>query len=159
MAAGRQTLSELARALLARDSFVYETTLSSSQSVELMRAAKIAEYEVGLVFVALNSAALNVQRVADRVARGGHHIPQDIIRRRYEASIRRLPHAIRLADASMLFDNSAASGPHLLMELRATTIGVNNLDAAKALHCRLAEAVGAALSMSKDAIFRAGKPG
>lgn len=159
LSAGRRTLEELARVLAERQSFVFETTLSSHQSVELMRAAKDASYEVGLVFVALNSANLNVQRVADRVARGGHHIPEEIIRRRYEAALRRLPEAIRLADSSMLFDNSASSGAQLLIQIQAASIEVNNLDEADIFHCRLAEAVGDALSMSTDAVFRAAKPG
>ena len=75
IAAGRHVLTELARAVRTRETFVYETTLSSHQSIELMRAARRADYEVGLVFVVLNSAALNVERVAERVARGGHDIP------------------------------------------------------------------------------------
>jgi len=155
ISADRRTLEELARVLRARESFVFETTLS----VELMRAAKDADYEVGLVFVALNSANLNVQRVADRVARGGHHIPEDIIRRRYEAALRRLPEAIRLADSSMLFDNSTSSGAQLLMQIQAASIEVNNLDEADIFHCRLAEAVSDALSISTDAVFRAAKLG
>jgi predicted ABC-type ATPase len=159
ISADRRTLEELARVLRARESFVFETTLSSHQSVELMRAAKDADYEVGLVFVALNSANLNVQRVADRVARGGHHIPEDIIRRRYEAALRRLPEAIRLADSSMLFDNSTSSGAQLLMQIQAASIEVNNLDEADIFHCRLAEAVSDALSISTDAVFRAAKLG
>jgi predicted ABC-type ATPase len=44
MTAGRQTLAELDRTTAARESFVYETTLSSQQSIELMRTAKSAEF-------------------------------------------------------------------------------------------------------------------
>jgi predicted ABC-type ATPase len=112
-----------------------------------MRTAKQAGYEVGLIFVALNSADLNVERVAERVARGGHNIPEDIIRRRYETAIRSLPEAISLADGTIIFDNSHASGPQLLVQIRAGSIGVNHLDEADVFHCRLAEAVGEALSL------------
>lgn len=154
IAAGRQTLAELARAMGTRETFVYETTLSSRQSIELMRAAKQAGYEVGLVFVALNSADLHVERVAERVARGGHDIPEDVIRRRYETALRRLPEAIRLADGSILFDNSTSSGPESLVQIRAGAIEVNHLDEADAFHCRLAEAVGEALRVSADTVFR-----
>jgi predicted ABC-type ATPase len=55
------------------------------------RATGTIGYEVGLVFVTLNSADLNVQRVADRVARGGHNIAETVIQRRYETALRRLP--------------------------------------------------------------------
>lgn len=69
--AGRRTLAELARLIEARENFIYETSLSSHQSIDLMRAAGADGYEVGLVFVTLNNADLNVQRVAERVAKGG----------------------------------------------------------------------------------------
>lgn len=156
--AGRRTLAELAKVLGARESFVYETTLSSRQSVELMRASRTAGYEVGLVFVALNSADLNVQRVAERVARGGHHIPDDVVRRRYEKALSRLPEAIRLANGSMVFDNSLFSGPRLLLQIRGAAIEVNTLDEADAFHMRLAAMAAEALSMSTGAVLRAGTP-
>jgi predicted ABC-type ATPase len=97
MTAGRQTLAELDRTIAAGESFVYETTLSSQQSIDLMRTAKSADFDVGLVFVMLRSADMHVGRVATRVARGGHHIPEDTIRRRYETALKRLPDAIRIA--------------------------------------------------------------
>jgi predicted ABC-type ATPase len=140
--------------LRARDDFVYETTLSSRQSIELMRLAGAGGDEVGLVFVALNNADLNVQRVAERVARGGHHISEDVIRRRYEAAFRRLPDAIRLADGSMLFDNSFSSGPRLLLRIQGVSIEESHLDEADMFHCRLAEVASFALSMPIDAVFR-----
>ena len=115
-----------------------------------MRRAKQAGYEVGLVFVALDSADLNVRRVANRVARGGHDIPDDVIRRRYETAFRRLPDAIRIADGSMIFDNSTSSGPRLLVQMRAGDVEVNNLDRSDALHARLADAVISALHPSRD---------
>ena len=153
MAAGRQILTELVPTIKSRETFVYETTLSSHQSIELMRALERADYEVGLVFVASNSATLNVERVADRVARGGHDIPEAVIRRRYETVLRRLPEAIRTSDGSILFDNSISSGPRLLMQIRADVVEVNHLDEADAFHCRLASRVGEALGMSTDAVF------
>ncbi len=154
MAAGRRTLGELARMIGTRESFVYETTLSSRQSLEVMRRARSADYEVGLIFVGLNSADLNVKRIANRVARGGHHIPEDIVRRRYESSLRKLPEAMQLADGAALYDNSRSDGPHLLVQLRAGIIEANHLDEADNFHFRLADAVGKALAMSTDAVFQ-----
>jgi predicted ABC-type ATPase len=159
MAAGRQTLAELERLIGARESFVYETTLSSRQSVELMRKAKTANYEVGLVFVMLTSANLHIRRVAERVSRGGHHIPEDTVRRRYESALSRLPEAIRLADGATLYDNSTDTGPHLLVRIQAGVIETNNLDAADPFHRRFAEAVSEALAISTDAVFKTARPG
>jgi predicted ABC-type ATPase len=151
LSAGRHILIELARAIEVRETFVYETTLSSNQSIELMRRAKQAGYEVGLVFVGLDGADLNVRRVANRVMRGGHDIPEDIIRRRYEAALRRLPDAIRIADGTMIFDNSATDGPHLLVRIRAGNVEAKYLDDTNVFHRRLDEAVAKALSPFPDA--------
>ncbi len=159
MAAGRQTLAELERLLAARESFVYETTLSSRQSIELMRTARAASYDVWLVFVMLTSADLHVERVANRVARGGHHIPEDTIRRRYETALGRLPDAIQISNRAALYDNSNAGEPQLLMRIRAGVIEINHLDEADVFHGRFANAVSKALALSTDAVFRTARPG
>ena len=85
--------------------------------------------------------------------------PGEVIRRRYETSLRRLPEAVRIAGGSILFDNSTSSGPELLVQIRADIIEVNNLDEADGFHCRLANAVGEALAMSTDAVFGAPRLG
>jgi predicted ABC-type ATPase len=62
--AGRLVLTEMAQAIRARESFAWETTLSSRQSLSLMRRARLASYDIGLVFVTLRNADLAVMRVA-----------------------------------------------------------------------------------------------
>jgi len=158
-AAGKLVLRELAKAIQFQEDFVYETTLSSHQSIELIRRALDAGYEVGLVFVALRDADLNVARVAQRVSEGGHNIPEPIIRRRYDSSMTRLGDAIRLVHGTMIYDNSSISGPELLLQIANDIIEVNSLDEAKPLHVRIAAIVGEALDTSQDAVFRAAKPG
>lgn len=74
LAAGREALRRLHDIIDKRHDFAFETTLSSNQSLTLMRKARDAEYEVGLVFVALANADLSVERVAQRVKQGGHNI-------------------------------------------------------------------------------------
>jgi predicted ABC-type ATPase len=75
--AGRTVLRRLSALIGQRRDFVWETTLSSNQALALMRRAYTAGYEIGLVFVVLARAELNVDRVAQRVSQGGHHIPED----------------------------------------------------------------------------------
>jgi predicted ABC-type ATPase len=157
-AAGKLVLRELRRVLQARQDFVYETTLSSHQSIELIRGALDAGYEVGLVFVVLRDPSLNVARVAQRVSEGGHGIPEHVIHRRYKTSMERLAAAIRLAHGTLIFDNSEITGPTLLIQVALDMIEVNNLDAVRPLHFRLASIVGEALEISTDAVFRAAKP-
>ena len=144
-AAGKLLLGELAEAIQARRDFIYETTLSSHQSIGVIRRALDAGYEVGLVFVTLQDADLNVARVAQRVSDGGHDIPEAVIRRRYDSSMTRLVDAIRLAHGTMIYDNTSISGPKLLVQVASGTIEVDRVDRAKPLHVRIAAIVAEAL--------------
>ena len=64
--------------------FAVETTLSSRSYVTKVRAWKASGYRVVLHFIGVPSAEFAVQRVASRVAMGGHSIPEHDIRRRFE---------------------------------------------------------------------------
>ena len=83
-AAGRIMLSEMERHLARGDDFALETTLASRSLVPFIRRCKDAGYRFNLIYVWLRDADLAVRRVARRVASGGHNIPEDVIRRRYE---------------------------------------------------------------------------
>jgi len=99
-------------ALRRRESVTYETVMSHPSHIQTMRAAAADGYRVALIFVGLEDPALNVGRVADRVAKGGHDVPQDRILARYEKTMTTaLPAAVAAADTSLIFDNSpGASG-------------------------------------------------
>lgn len=83
--AGRLMLEEL-DALAARGaSFAFETTLSGRAYLRRIAAWRRQGYRVELVFVSLPTTEMAVRRVARRVALGGHHVPADVIRRRFHA--------------------------------------------------------------------------
>lgn len=86
--------------------FAFETVMSTAGKVAIMTQAKSAGYEVALVFVTLSDAELNVQRVANRVALGGHPVNEDKIRSRYHSAMGLLPAAVEHADTAAIFDNS-----------------------------------------------------
>jgi predicted ABC-type ATPase len=154
-AAGKLVLHDLAKTIEAREDFVYETTLSSHQSIELIRRVRDAGYEVGLVFVALQDASLNVARVAQRVSEGGHDIPEAAVRRRYDSSMSRLVDAIRLVHGALIYDNSSIAGPELLLQIANNGVEVNRLDKAKPRHARLAAIVSEALDVSYETVLQA----
>jgi predicted ABC-type ATPase len=87
-------------------SFAFETVMSTPEKVALMTQARARGFDVHLVFVTLESADLNIQRVANRVREGGHDVPADAIRSRYEAAMKLLPVAIEQATTVLVFDNS-----------------------------------------------------
>ena len=77
--------------LLEKDtSFSIETTLSTKSYINLVRRAQEKGFSVRILFFWLNSPELAIRRVAERVAKGGHNIPEPIIRRRYTAGLKNL---------------------------------------------------------------------
>jgi predicted ABC-type ATPase len=81
--AGRLMLSRIHELMKTGVDFAFETTLATRSYVSLVKAAQQAGYKVKLLFIWLDSPETAIQRVADRVAEGGHNIPRDIIERRY----------------------------------------------------------------------------
>lgn len=88
--AGRLMLQRIEILLNAEESFSIETTLSTKSYINLVKKAQEKGYSVKILFFWLNSPELAIKRVAERVAKGGHDIPEHIIRRRYTAGIRNL---------------------------------------------------------------------
>ena len=105
--AGRLMLQRI-EDLLAKDkTFSIETTLATKSYINLVRRAQAKGYTVRLLFFWLNSPELALLRIAERVAKGGHNIPEPVVRRRYVVGIRNL---IRLfmneVDYWVIYDNS-----------------------------------------------------
>ena len=109
------------RAILAQRSFVVETVLSSDKFCPRVTEALDAGFRLGLVFVTLRSAALNVARVADRVIEGGHDVPTDRVLARRERSHAAFGWFAARAHRGLLIDNTggpdmAADSPILVAE-------------------------------------------
>ena len=105
--AGRLMLERISQLMVKKATFAIETTLSTRSYVSLIKKAHKAGYQVELIFFWLASPEVAMQRVAKRVAEGGHNIPEDVIRRRYSAGIKNLfsiyNHEV---DRWMLIDNN-----------------------------------------------------
>lgn len=105
--AGRLMLSRIEE-LLERDvSFSIETTLATKSYINLVRRAQDRGYRVILLFFWLKSPELAIERVRERVANGGHNIPENVIKRRYVAGINNLFKLfLGEVDSWSMFDNS-----------------------------------------------------
>jgi predicted ABC-type ATPase len=86
--AGRLLLAEWNRLEASQEDFAIETTLASRTLAVRITRLQSAGYQFHLMFFWLSSADLAVQRVAERVLRGGHSIAEETIRRRYESGLR-----------------------------------------------------------------------
>ena len=90
-----------------------ETVLSTGKYRSLVTDAKRLGFEIRLIYVLLYSVHHHIERVRIRVAKGGHAVPADKIRKRYKLSLEQLPWFLRQADIAWLFDNSGAT-PRLI---------------------------------------------
>ena len=99
-------------------SFITESTFSHPSKLELLQQAKDRGYEVGVIHVQVRSADISVDRVSDRVNRGGHPVPEDKTRARFERNQSFIRDAVKMADFAKVYDNSQKyQRPRLLMEL------------------------------------------
>lgn len=106
MQAARQALKDRKDLIERRKSFAVETTLSGEGIKHLVQSARAGGYKINLVYVCLDSPDKSVKRVHQRVQRGGHHVPELEIKRRYERSLKNLPKVIKHADKALVIDNS-----------------------------------------------------
>lgn len=121
--AWRKGVALLKRAIEERLDYAFETTLGGNTIPRLLTQAALQGIEIYVWYVGLSSAALHIERVQARAARGGHDIPQEHIHRRYEHSrlnlIELMPHitALRVFDNSIDADPSAGKTPRPLLVL------------------------------------------
>ena len=114
--AGRLMLQEIARHTSEGRSFAFETTLSGLTYARMVDKWRNDGYVIKLIFLSLSSADEAVARVAMRVRQGGHNIPADVIRRRFDAGLFHLRETCRSrVNFWQLFDNSGEM-PRLLEE-------------------------------------------
>ena len=112
--AGRIMLNRINTLLESHKTFAFETTLATKSYKNYIIKAKKQGYKISLIFFWLNSIKLAKTRVKNRVKEGGHHIPEDVIERRYKKGVQNLFDIFMpIADRAFIFDNS--SGNHNLV--------------------------------------------
>ncbi|MBR4920730.1 MAG: zeta toxin family protein [Prevotella sp.] len=105
--AGRLMLSRIKDLLSRNESFSIETTLATRSYFRLIEKAHQQGYEVTLLYFWLKSPEQAMERVAERVSKGGHNIPKDIIIRRYYEGIDNLFNIyMPIVDTWVLVNNS-----------------------------------------------------
>lgn len=95
----------------AGQSFATETVFSHPSKLEILNAAKARGYLVVVMHVGVDGPDLSVGRVMARTEEGGHDVPEDKIRARYERSQPLIREAVLRADRGMVFDNSRLNMP------------------------------------------------
>jgi len=91
-----------------RLSFSFETVMSAVDKVELLKTAQRLGYRTYLYYIAADNYEINISRVQQRVASGGHDVPRDKIISRYHRSLKHLTRAIKFSNRAYIFDNSGS---------------------------------------------------
>lgn len=116
MRAGRLMSREIQEHVRLGNSFAFETTLSGRGYARRIPLWQGMGYRVKLFFLRLPTPEAAIERVAQRVTEGGHDVPEDVIRRRFETGWHNFEHLYRdLVDEWALYENSGDE-PRLLAE-------------------------------------------
>lgn len=107
-------------------SFITETVFSHESKVELIQAMCAANYQVILFHIFVNKPEIAVNRVKNRVAEGGHHVPKDKIINRYHRCNKLIAKASKLACVSdtLVYDNTSPKNPFSLVYFKNNKNGL-----------------------------------
>ncbi len=107
VAAGRVLLARMKELIRHGKDFGFETTLAGRTYLSILRRMKEQGYRLHLFYLWLPNVELAIARVVRRVEQGGHNIPEDVIRRRFDAAPANLLNSyLPLMDSWFLFDNA-----------------------------------------------------
>ena len=110
--AAREALRLRQAALSVGRTLAVETTLAGTGVFRFMEVARQAGYRIVLHYISMNSADQTLIRIRNRVALGGHDVPEADVRRRFARSHASLPLAILRADEVLLYGNTDPAVPH-----------------------------------------------
>ena len=86
--------------------FAFESVLSTERNLVLLEKAKMAGFNIESVFVLTVDVELNVKRVKARVLTGGHDVPEEKIRSRFNKSLKNLKKLVKICDKCIVVDNT-----------------------------------------------------
>lgn len=114
--AGRLMLERIEHLISIKTDFAIETTLSTRSYAQTVKKCKANGYDIVLIYFWLNSTDLAIERIKGRVKKGGHYIPDEIVKRRYTRGLSNLNNIfMAICDYWLVVDNSWDS-PVLIAE-------------------------------------------
>jgi predicted ABC-type ATPase len=104
--AGRLMIEKMRTLVRDGQSFAFETTCAGKSYIRLLKECQAAGWRISLTYLWVPSPEYSIARVARRVSQGGHHIPEEVIRRRYLAGLWNMRHLyLPLAYDATIYDN------------------------------------------------------
>jgi predicted ABC-type ATPase len=106
-AAGREMIKKMRALVRDGRSFAFETTCSGKAYIPMLEDCRAMGWRISLNYLSLPSPEYSIVRVAKRVSQGGHHIPDEVIQRRFKIGLWNMRHLyLPLADTAAIYDNS-----------------------------------------------------
>lgn len=96
-----------------RISFSFETVFSHPAKIDILRRAQAAGFKTYMYFVATENPVINVNRIKERVALGGHNVPEEKTRSRYLRCMEQVRYALPYLNRAYFFDNSMEQSLYL----------------------------------------------
>ena len=88
------------------EDFTFETVLSTSRNIKLLKKAKEKGYFLRCIYVLTDDYEINIARVRMRESMGGHGVPEDKIKSRYQKALKLIPELIEICDIVHIYDNT-----------------------------------------------------
>ena len=88
------------------NSFNEETTLTGKTILKLIDKVREKNYKLHLFYVGVGSSDISKERIKKRVADGGHHIPDEVVDKRYKESLKNFEKILKKFDNVVVYDNS-----------------------------------------------------
>ncbi|MBQ2612723.1 MAG: zeta toxin family protein [Methanobrevibacter sp.] len=102
-----QKAEELRKSMLEKgEDFTFETVLSTDRNLKLLQKAKEKGYFLRCIYVLTDDYEINIARVRMRESMGGHGVPEDKIKSRYEKALNLIPDLVEICDIVHIYDNT-----------------------------------------------------
>ena len=93
-------------ALSNQSDFTFETVLSTERNINLLKRAKEQGYFIRCIYVLTDNSEINEIRVLARESHGGHGVPTEKIRVRYDRCLKLIPELVKICDVMHIYDNT-----------------------------------------------------
>lgn len=102
---GKEAILRIDDCLNKRLNFTQETTLSGFRTEKTIQRARQAGYQIRLYYIGLDSAEESMKRIQNRVAKGGHDIPQSVVKRRFQSRFEDILRILFYCNEAIFYDN------------------------------------------------------
>jgi len=145
--AARLALARVTHFIDSGSTFALETTLSGKAQLRLIEQADRAGLAANLLYFTVADPATCLERIARRVAEGGHDVAEEVVRRRFARSLDKLPAYLDVCDLWRIYESSRPS-PSLALEGRKGTTTYADTEVLQSAHPSIAAiaAVGGSLT-------------